>query len=77
MNFEPDTIGHSPEVHRCPSLSDWRAGTDLPELNPREIRVWLVDLDSGLNPEDAETAEPGLELGVLSDDERARGAALL
>ena len=45
---------------------------DLPELNPGEIRVWLVDLDSGLSPDDVEAAEPGPELDVLADDERAR-----
>jgi 4'-phosphopantetheinyl transferase len=38
-----------------------------------EIRVWIVDLDAGLNPgDDPELAEPGSELGLLSEDERAR-----
>ena len=31
------------------------------ELGPNEIRVWVVDLDAGLSPDDVETAEPGPE----------------
>ena len=31
-----------------------------------------MDLDSGLSPDDVDSAEPGPELDVLSDDERAR-----
>src|SRR5262249_31517328 len=50
-------------------------GADVPGRGPGEAGVWIVDLDAGLAPgEDAETAEPGPELAVLSDDERARAA---
>jgi 4'-phosphopantetheinyl transferase len=55
-------------------LVEWREGAASIELNPGEIRIWLVDLDSGLSPDNVETAEPGAELDVLSDDERARAA---
>ncbi len=58
----------------CPVLVEWREGPAGFELNPGEIRVWLVDLDSGLSPDEVDTAEPGLELDVLSDDERVRAA---
>jgi 4'-phosphopantetheinyl transferase len=61
-------------IEGSPSLRKWRPGTGLADLNPDEIVVWLVDLDSGLSPEDVDTAEPGPELEVLSDDERARSA---
>src|SRR5262249_45214892 len=50
-------------------------GADVPGRGPGEAGVWIVDLDAGLAPgEDAETAEPGPELAVLSADERARAA---
>ena len=55
----------------CPVLVEWREGPAGIELNPGEIRVWLVDLDSGLSPDEVDTAEPGPELDVLSDDERS------
>jgi 4'-phosphopantetheinyl transferase len=77
MNAEGDEIGNPQVFHGSPSLSDWRAGTDLPELNADEIRVWLVDLDAGLSPDEVETAEPGPELGVLDDTEKARSARFI
>ena len=49
--------------------------SDMPALAPDEARVWLVDLDGGLAPGDnPETAEPGPELAILSEDEQARAA---
>lgn len=58
----------------CPSLCEWRLGTRLPELGSGEVCVLLVDLDLGVSPGKVETAEPGPELDVLSDDERVRAA---
>ena len=66
-----------PESHvlPCPALLEWLPDVDVPALAPDEARVWIVDLDAGLPPdEDPETAEPGLELAILSADERARAA---
>ncbi len=73
MNLR-DENGCPHDTMACPVLLEWREGAAEIELNPGEIRVWLVDLDSGLSPDDVETAEPGLELDVLSDDERVRCA---
>jgi 4'-phosphopantetheinyl transferase len=67
-------MGRTTGAQQCPSLREWWAGTDLPELNLGEICVWLVDLDAGLSPDAVDFAEPGLELDFLSDDERARAA---
>ncbi len=48
---------------------------DIPELEPGEVRAWIVELDAGLPPgADVDSAEPGVELAILSDDERARAA---
>jgi 4'-phosphopantetheinyl transferase len=55
-----------------PSLREWLPGTVCSPLNSGDVRAWLVDLDFGLNPDDVDVAEPGLELEVLSEDERAR-----
>jgi 4'-phosphopantetheinyl transferase len=74
MNSDHAARRNSNEIPGSPSLSEWRSGADLLVLNRGELRVWLVDLDSGLGPDDAETVEPGPELDVLSDDERARSA---
>ena len=74
MNAERGEIGHARDARGSPSLAEWRPGTDLPELTPGEVRVWLVDLDSGLSPDDVEIAEPGPELDVLADDRAARAA---
>src|SRR5437588_6689523 len=58
-----------------PALWGWSPEIDVPALAPDEAQVWIVDLDAGLPPgEDAETAEPGAELAILSADERARAA---
>ncbi len=63
---------------RClafPVLLDWDPEPDVPALAPDEVRVWIVDLDAGLAPGDhPETTEPGPELAILSEDERARAA---
>src|SRR5262245_50907565 len=58
-----------------PALREWSPEIDVPALAPDETQVWIVDLDAGLPPgEDAETAEPGAELALLSAEERARAA---
>ncbi len=47
----------------------------MPALVPAEVRVWIVELDAGLPPDgDVDATEPGPELAILSDDERARAA---
>jgi 4'-phosphopantetheinyl transferase len=74
MSAERGESVHMSGTCGSPSLCEWRTGADLPALNPGDVRVWLVDLDSGLATDDVETAEPGPELDVLSDDERARAA---
>jgi 4'-phosphopantetheinyl transferase len=74
MNAEHGEVPHADDGPESPSLWEWRPGADLPELTAREIRVWIVDLDSGLHPDNVETEEPGPELGLLSEDERARAA---
>ncbi len=73
MNLRDETACQR-KTMACPVLLEWRAGAAEIELNSSEIRVWLVDLDSGLSADDVETEEPGSELDVLSDDERARAA---
>jgi 4'-phosphopantetheinyl transferase len=58
-----------------PLLLEWRTGGDSPHLAADDIRVWLVDLAVGLGPDDdVDSVEPGPELAVLADDERARAA---
>jgi 4'-phosphopantetheinyl transferase len=67
---EPDGRGLA-----FPALLEWPSHADAPALAPDEVRVWLVDLDAGLAPGDnPETAEPGPELAILSEDERVRAA---
>jgi 4'-phosphopantetheinyl transferase len=74
MNMECGADGSSLGVHGLPALAEWHPGTDHPELNPSEVRVWLMDLDSGLSSDDVEVAEPGPELDVLDETEKARAA---
>ncbi len=58
-----------------PELLDWDPETDVPALAPAEVRVWVVELDAGQAPDDdPDAAEPGPELAILSEDERARAA---
>jgi 4'-phosphopantetheinyl transferase len=74
MNVAPGENRARGESGRSPSLWDWRSGTDLTELSPGETRVWLVELDAGLSPDQVDITEPGPELEVLCDDERTRSA---
>jgi 4'-phosphopantetheinyl transferase len=74
MNFDRVAMKSASEIPGSPSLWEWRTGASLLELNPGDVRAWLVDLDSGLATDEVEAAEPGPELEVLSDDERARAA---
>ena len=58
-----------------PVLLEWRPGTVVSALAPGEVRVWLVELDAGLDADDeVDTAEPGPELALLAADEQARAA---
>ncbi len=63
------------EISGSPLLLDWQPGIDASGLAPDEIRVWLVELDGGLNAEDdVDSAGPGPELALLAADEQARAA---
>ena len=67
---------HPANVER-PSLLEWQPGADIPGLGPDEVRVWVVELDEGIEGDaDVDAVEPGPELAVLSDDERARARAV-
>ncbi len=58
-----------------PMLLGWEPGTHIPKLESNEVRAWIVELDAALPPgSDVDSIEPGPELSVLSDDERARAA---
>jgi 4'-phosphopantetheinyl transferase len=58
-----------------PLLVEWQPGADIGSLESDEVRVWVVELDAGLQGDsDVDAVEPGPELAVLSDDERARAA---
>jgi 4'-phosphopantetheinyl transferase len=58
-----------------PTLLEWRPGEDISSLESDEVRAWVVELDAGLPAgADVDSAEPGAELAVLSDDERGRAA---
>jgi len=63
------------EILGSPLLLDWQPGAGAPGLTPGEVRVWLVELDAGLDlADDADSAEPGPELALLAADEQARAA---
>ncbi len=74
MNVEGCERGQARKASGPPALTGWCPATDLPMLNSNEVRVWLVNLDDGLSPDDAEVAEPGPELDVLDEIEKARAA---
>jgi 4'-phosphopantetheinyl transferase len=74
MNAEHSDHEHARIGYGSPALEEWCPATVLPGLAPSQVRVWLVDLDSGLSPDEVEVAEPGPELGVLDDTEKARSA---
>jgi len=63
------------EIPGSPLLLQWQPGADVSGLAPDAIRVWLVELDGGLNAEDdVDPAGPGPELALLAADEQARAA---
>jgi len=69
--------GREPEAENgflaAPVLSDWQPGATAAELAPHLTRVWVVDLDAGLNAEDdADASAPDAERELLSADEQAR-----
>jgi 4'-phosphopantetheinyl transferase len=54
---------------------EWKPGADMQGLDSEEVRVWIVELDAGVPPGgDVDSTEPGPELAILSDEERARAA---
>ncbi len=58
-----------------PALLEWPSPAGMTDLVSDEVRVWVVELDAGLRGDsDVDAIEPGPELAVLSDDERARAA---
>ncbi len=58
-----------------PTLLDWDPEAEVHPLAPDEVRVWVVELDSGIVGEaEVNALEPGPELAILSEDERARAA---
>ena len=70
---DDEPVHHS--ENRASSLLEWGPGADMPGIGADEVRAWIVELDAGLPPgADVDAAEPGPELAVLSDDERARAA---
>jgi 4'-phosphopantetheinyl transferase len=62
------------EIPGSPLLLGWQAGADAAGLAPGEVRVWLVELDAGLDEGQVDSAEPGPELDLLAADERERAA---
>jgi 4'-phosphopantetheinyl transferase len=67
----------APEPHgrTRPALHVWEPGSTLPTPRADEVLAWIVDLDAGLTSGvDIDAIEPGPEMAVLSDDERARAA---
>jgi 4'-phosphopantetheinyl transferase len=56
-----------------PALFEWVPGSVIPKLESDEVRAWIVDAGLPLGG-DVDAIEPGPELAVLSDDERARAA---
>ncbi len=63
-----------------PRLVNWESGGRIPPLADDEVRVWVVELDEGIlgnSESDADALEPGPELAILSDDERARAARFI
>jgi 4'-phosphopantetheinyl transferase len=66
------------EVPGRPDLRVWKPGVLEPGLAPDEVRVWVIELDGGLNPgDDDETAEPGPELVLLAADEQVRASRFI
>jgi 4'-phosphopantetheinyl transferase len=72
MNHGGRDPGGAVDVSRRPTLADWRPGSRAVAPGRDDVHAWLVELDLGLSCEEVETAEPGPELDVLADDERAR-----
>jgi 4'-phosphopantetheinyl transferase len=70
-----DMIKQPSEIRTDLPLIEWRSASALPALGPGDVRVWIVELDAGLNPADDEDAvEPGPELALLAPDEQVRAA---
>jgi 4'-phosphopantetheinyl transferase len=77
MHEPPGDSGPASEDRSRPLLAIWHTGVAEYELARGHVRVWLVDLDLGLEDSELETVEPGAELAVLAADERVRAARFL
>jgi 4'-phosphopantetheinyl transferase len=74
MSSRGESHAHS-HGHALPGLREWPPDAGTPAHDPDALRVWVIDLDTGLPPGgDVDATEPGPELAILSDDERARAA---
>lgn len=72
MGYAGETDGEVSDL-AAPVLSEWQPGTTALKLAPHETRVWVVDLDAGLKPDDdPDSIVAGAEREILSADERAR-----
>ena len=61
------------EILNSPLLLEWPTGGSASGLTPDEVRVWVVELDAGLDRQgDVDSAEPGPELALLAADEHER-----
>ncbi len=61
------------EIIDSPMLLQWPTAAGASELTPDEVRVWVVELDAGLDRQgDVDSAEPGPELALLAVDEHER-----
>jgi 4'-phosphopantetheinyl transferase len=74
MHERPGNCSYATGDSDGPSLAAWQPDSSGFQLAQREVGVWLVDLDLGLDRDEIETAEPGAELAVLAADERVRAA---
>jgi 4'-phosphopantetheinyl transferase len=56
-----------------PTIADWHEHATVSSLLPGEIRVWVVELDAGFDPDDdQDSAEPYAEREILSSNEIGR-----
>ncbi len=75
MSSGDRVIDSAGKAGACPILLEWKPEAGQPTLSADEIRVWLIELDAGLDGQAAiEGAEPGPELAVLDAEEKARAA---
>jgi 4'-phosphopantetheinyl transferase len=62
----------------CPTLREWKPGSQVSSLAADEIGVWLIELDAGLESQtEIDDTEPGPELDVLDGEERVRAGRFI